>query len=147
MIAEGKVAAWVSGKVLDVAWDQAKSHLMARRAGTARKILIEELERGDANPADVDDVDEAAAMVFEYANAAERGAARRNLRLLAQVLAGSIITKPIYADEFLRWSRILADLTREEILVLGLYLQGYERLPSKPQVNPQTIFIEIQKSL
>ncbi len=94
--------------------------LMEHRAKVSAKILLDELSRGTARIEDVADKDEAAAMVFEYMSAAQHGTARLNLRLLAQVFARIVQqTPPLYADEFLRWSHILADLTREEIFLLA----------------------------
>lgn len=113
------LAEYLGSKVLDIAWDEAKRRIMGRRLEIARRLLIEELSRGNASLAHVEDVDEAAAMGFEYAEQALRGTARRNLRMLAQILAGAVVTPPVYADEFLRWSRVIADLTREEIIVMA----------------------------
>jgi hypothetical protein len=113
------IVAWLAGEVFDLSLGEAVGRLLQSRAAAARDILQDELSRAAIGIADAADKDEAAAMVFEYTEAARQGAARRNLRMLAQILAGALVTAPIYASEFLRWSRILADLTREEIIVLA----------------------------
>ncbi|MDR3526902.1 MAG: hypothetical protein P4L57_06445 [Rhizomicrobium sp.] len=124
MIGVAQIVGWIGNEVLDAAWSEAMRRIMKCRAETSRNMLLEELERGTALMMDIEDEDEAAAMVFEYANAAEHGAARRNLRMLAQILVGALVTPPIYASEFLRWSRIIADLTREEIIVLAHFYRA-----------------------
>jgi hypothetical protein len=99
---------------------------MGRRAQAARDILQEQLARAEINIADAADKDEAAAMVFEYAEAARQGSARRNLRMLAQIIAGELATPPIFASEYLRWSHILADLSRQEIIALAKLHQVHQ---------------------
>jgi len=107
-----------------------------RKAKITAEILLDELARGNAHLQDAADVDEVAAMVFECAFAAQRGAARRNLRLLAQVLVGIIRQgPPLYADEFLRWSRVLADLSREEIILLATLHKHWQENKSSKEVT------------
>lgn len=102
--------------------------ILKRRAQIASEILLDELSRGNALIHEVADVDEGAAMIFEYGFAAQRGAARRNLRLLAQVFVGLLKqTPPLYADEFLRWSSVLADLSREEIVLLAVLHKCWQK--------------------
>jgi hypothetical protein len=133
---------YLGGKVLDIAWDGAKQRLLGKRLETARRLLIEELSRGNATLADVEDADEAAAMVFEYADAAARGTARRNLRFLAQLLAGEVVRKPMYADDFLRWSGIIAQLSQDELIVLATLHQE-----AAASDHPQMPFINTQDKL
>ena len=60
------------------------------------------------------------------AKAAEEGAARENLDLLAQVIAKAEQEPTLISAQFRRWHRILSEMSREEILVLGRYIAGYE---------------------
>lgn len=116
---EGAVAA-VWSELVPQVLEKGLGVIWRRRAKIASEILLDQLSRGDALIQDIADVDEAASMIFEYGFAAQRGAARRNLRLLAQVFAGLLKqSPPLYADEFLRWSSVLADLSREEIILLA----------------------------
>ena len=102
--------------------------LMRRRTETARQILLSQLASGDANIQDIADIDEAVAMAFEYMSAAHRGAARVNLRLMAQVMQGQIQNSPpLYADNFLRWASLLASLSREEIIAVTAYRKMWIR--------------------
>lgn len=119
---------WLTHEVFDLGLGEGLSRILRRRAQAAREILQDQLSRGEINVTDAADKDEAAAMVFEYIEAARRGAARRNLRMLAQIMEGALDAPPIYADEFLRWSRVLADLSQEEIIVL-VKLQEVHNLP------------------
>jgi len=100
--------------------------LMKMRLQQAQKILLEELHLGHATTFDIADEDEVSAMVFEFASAAQKGAARRNLRIIAQVMAGAVLSRPVYADDFLRWSHDLSSLSREEIIALGVLGKNYE---------------------
>ena len=115
----GPAAQWLLDKVFDQALSEALARLMRHRREVAREILLRKLARAEINISDAEDQDEAAAMVFDYVEAARQGAARRNLLMLAGILAGRLAAPPIYASEFLRWSRILADLTTAEIITLG----------------------------
>lgn len=93
--------------------------LLRKRAEAARAILLDRLSKGKANISDIPG-EEAAAILFRYMRAAEEGAARTNLKLLADVAIGQDAKPGFYANEFLYWAEILASLRREEIIVLGL---------------------------
>jgi len=47
------------------------------------------------------------------------GAARENLRLLAQVIVGLKKNKALEPDKFRKWANILEQLTRDELMVIG----------------------------
>ncbi|GAC1043828.1 hypothetical protein [Rhizobiales bacterium] len=93
--------------------------LLGRRVESAQQVLLDEIKRGD-RPLEFHSADEAAAITYRYLRAAEEGAARLNLRLLARVIVGSVENGALYADDFLRWADTLAGLKREEIIVLGV---------------------------
>lgn len=110
--------------------------IWARNLRAKSKILLDELSRGNIPLQEVADVDEAAAMVFEWGFAAQRGAAKRNLRLLAQVFVGLLKQTPLlYADEFLRWSGVLADLSREEIILLATLHKHWQKNKNEPEAT------------
>jgi hypothetical protein len=113
------LVSWLAHEVFNVGWSATLRQLMQKRSETARDILQTQLSKADISIADASDKDEAVAMVFEYIEAARQGAGRRNLRMLAEIMAGKLATPPIYASEFLRWSRLLADLSPEEIIALA----------------------------
>jgi hypothetical protein len=90
-----------------------------RREGT--EILRKALENGPDGPItfDEDDVEPAAAIFLRYSKAVNDGAAKRNLRLLAQVIAGMKRQKALNVDRFGRWVALLQDMSRDEIVLLG----------------------------
>lgn len=98
---------------------EAISGLMQRRAETARSIFLEELGQGQRSPRDPGEVDEFVAILYRYLTKAQEGAARLNLRLMARVVRGQLETEGLYASEFLRYSELLASLTREEVILLA----------------------------
>lgn len=96
--------------------------VMQRRHETAAGILSEELRAG-TRTLDEADLPDAAAILYRYQRAAEEGAAKLNLRLLAAVFAGQATQKSIAADDFLYLADILAPLKREEVILLGTMLR------------------------
>src|SRR5687767_13911055 len=80
---------------------EALARVMRRREGNAREILRTELAAGRIDIAIAMSEDEAAAILFRYIRAAQEGAARRNLRLLAQVIRGQLVLGTLVADRFL----------------------------------------------
>jgi hypothetical protein len=52
-------------------------------------------------------------------DAVSKGTARRNLRLMSQVVVGLKRNRLFEFDNFQRWANVLETLTRDEILVLG----------------------------
>ncbi|WP_175772438.1 hypothetical protein [Paraburkholderia phenazinium] len=100
--------------------------VMRRRHAVAADILSEELREG-TRTLDEADLPEAAAILYRYQRAAEEGAAKLNLRLLAAVFAGQSTQKSIAADDFLYLADILAPLKREEVILLGTFLKLHPR--------------------
>ncbi len=133
--AQGWLAASTTASVLGLTYTK----VMARRASAAREILLEELARGHA-PATDPLPDDVATVIFRYMRAAQEGAARLNLRLLAGVIAGEISGPGLYADEFLRWADVLAGLRREEVIVLGV-MQRLNDQPANPKHAENPIFL------
>lgn len=57
--------------------------------------------------------------IYHYFRSAWMGAARINLRLLAQGIAGRMRTNTLVADDFLPHAEVLASLSRDEIVLLA----------------------------
>ena len=93
--------------------------LIEARLNAAREILLDEIALGVRPASDVVNEDEIAAIAYRFYRAAQEGAARLNLRLLAQCAAGKIAAAVLRADEFLHYADILASLKREEVVLLG----------------------------
>jgi hypothetical protein len=114
-------------KLLDEGISKGIHTLLHRRLEAARQIFLSQLEAGDRLLEEVGEVDDLAACIFEYLSAAQRGAARVNLRLMAQILVGQIQTPPIYADNFLRWASLVASLSREEVIAISVHYRMWQR--------------------
>lgn len=92
--------------------------LLSKRAEAAREVLVDKLAKGKAKLKDLPE-DDVAAVVYRYMRAAEEGAARLNLKLLADVIVGQDAEPGFYANDFLLWADVLSGLRREEVAVLG----------------------------
>lgn len=95
------------------------SRLFEKRLETARDILTEQLSRGDKTLSDVAELEEVVAITYRYARAAQEGAARLNLRLMAKVIAGQAHLGNLVADKFLYYADLLASLRREEVILIA----------------------------
>lgn len=94
------------------------SAIFEKRLKAARAILLSELAAGEKTLND-SEVEEVAAITYRYLKAAQEGAARLNLRLLAGVIAGQVQGRAVVADEFLYYADLLSSLRRDEIILLG----------------------------
>jgi hypothetical protein len=112
------LASQPGGAVAGFAFSAALSGLFERRMAKAREILLKELRLGEKRlpPAQID---EGVAIVYRYFRAAQEGAARLNLRLMAQTVAGQARLESLSADEFLRDADMIASLRREEVFLLA----------------------------
>jgi hypothetical protein len=109
------------------------SSLLARRAETARDIIIQEIRRGERLMTSME-IEEGVAVAYRYFRAAQEGAARLNLRLLAKVIAERARLGNLVADEFLADADILASLRRNEIVLLAtMYQAGHNTLLGDPR--------------
>jgi len=98
----------------------------------AANILIEEVSKGYHGPIAFEehDVDPLIEIIFRFSKAVSDGAARENLRLLAQIIAGLKKKRAFDPDRFRRWCRVLEHLTRDELLTIGLaYRADVKTLP------------------
>ncbi|VVE27905.1 hypothetical protein PPN31114_03497 [Pandoraea pneumonica] len=123
--------------------------LLEARVKNATQIIEEELRRGDRN-LDVSDLDGVAAIAYRYARAAQEGAARNNLRLMARVLAGQQEQKSISADDFLYYADLISGLRRNEIIYLGSLLRYNVRLEALQPQNSQELqkrYLDMQREL
>jgi hypothetical protein len=97
----------------------------------AREILIDELSQGRTTIDDIAEADELAAILYRYGRAAQEGAARLNLRLMAKVIAGQKESRTLTANEFLYHAEILASLRREEIVLLSTLYRHWKAIPDE----------------
>jgi hypothetical protein len=87
----------------------------------AAGLLIEEISNGFHGKIEFEkfDVDPLIEIIYRFSKAVDDGAARENLRLLAQIIAGLKKHKSLDGDKFRKWCAILEQLTRDELLVIG----------------------------
>ena len=84
-------------------------------------MLLQELEkaRDEGVTFEENDVHDFVQMVLRLLDSVSKGTARRNLRLMSQVVVGLKQHRLFEFDNFQRWANVLETLTRNEILVLG----------------------------
>ena len=94
---------------------------LERKQREAADILIAEVAKGSPTPIDFSeaDVDPLIEIIYRFSKAAADGAARENLRLLAQIIAGLKRYKALDPNRFRKWANILEQLTRDELMVVG----------------------------
>jgi hypothetical protein len=93
---------------------------LRERNKTTLNVLLEELgkARDEGVTFEENDVHDFVQMVLRVIDATNKGTARRNLRLLAQVIWGLKRNRIFEFDRFQKWANVLETLTRDEILVL-----------------------------
>lgn len=91
-----------------------------KRRDEAIAILIEAIEAGEPLEFEESDAEEFVQMLLRFNRAVQSGAAKQNLRLLAQVIVGLKRNRAFEFDKFQRWSGILENLTRDEMLLIGI---------------------------
>ncbi len=98
----------------------ADAYLQKKRR-EATNILIEELAKGSPEPPDFTEpnVEPLLGVIYRFSKAVADGAARENLKLLAQIIAGLKKNKALDPDKFRKWANILEQLTRDELMVIG----------------------------
>jgi hypothetical protein len=94
---------------------------LERKQKEAAEILIEEVAKGSPEPINFaeSDVNPLIEIIYRFSKAAADGAARENLRLLAQVIVGLKRNKALQPDKFRKWANTLEQLTRDELMVIG----------------------------
>lgn len=98
-----------------------------RAAQRTRETILDEMKAGRAPVMPASD-DDGIAIVLRMHEAHRRGCARQALRLLIAVLNGMALSGPVYATEFARYERVLADLSREEIILIATVMRHYRNL-------------------
>lgn len=119
-------------KAFTAAGKMAYAELQRQRLENARQIILKRLKAGKWW---VITEDQGAAALFAYLRAAEEGAARRNLELIAEVLTNGATDPEFDTNEFRRHARHLAELSREEAIALGVMMKAVD-LVSDPKKDP-----------
>lgn len=91
---------------------------LAQKTQEAVEIALQELSRGNLEFGE-EDAQPFVAVLLRYSKAASEGAARRNLRLLMQIVVGLKRNKALREDAFRRWAGIVEHMTRDELMLVG----------------------------
>ena len=120
-----------------------------KRRREAATILIEEVSRGWHGQISFaeHDVDPLIEIILRFSKAVAEGAARENLRLLAQVIAGLKKNKALQPDKFRKWCGVLEQLTRDELIVIGTAYRLAKKNPSPSPESPNTFWQDLQSEL
>lgn len=126
IITEAALIKMVAGAAAAVG-KQALASFLKRQQEEGRAILLHKISRtGDPWRAHEDAM---ASMLMVYLRAVDEGVARDNLRLMAAALRNAGRSDEWAPDEFRRSARVLADLSREEILLIAGIIR-IKRLPA-----------------
>lgn len=91
--------------------------LMGKRHALLREIIRCEIRQGNFERVDEDEL---ISICFRLIRDAEEGVAKNNLRLMVRVINGMAEKEKLKASSFLNYASILANLTEDEIIVLGI---------------------------
>ena len=106
--------------------------VIERRREVARAILLEELRKGCVCIDDPDSaIDEFVQIAHAYFRAADEGAARRNLILLAKIISGQANSGSFSAEDFLSWTVILSTLSKNELIVIAVVAALFDGRPPR----------------
>lgn len=95
----------------------AVSKLINKRHTILREVILSEMRQGSFENVDKDEL---TSIFFRLIRDAEEGVAKNNLKLMARVIDGMAVKQEVKAPTFLKYANILANLTEEEIVVLGI---------------------------
>ncbi|WP_148294402.1 hypothetical protein [Azospirillum sp. B506] len=119
--------------------------LRRKRLEEARDILIEDVKIGNKDLNDAAQIEDVIACMLRYGRAAQEGAARLNLRLLALTINGMYSRSRLISDEFMYFSDTLSSLRREEAIILGVFQRHVFKL--QDPANRREEGFEIQKEV
>lgn len=111
----------VLASVFGVAVSDVIQTIRRKRFENVRDIIIEEIRFGRKDIIDAAQIDDIISCLLRIGRAAEEGAARLNIRLMAAAMNGMYSKSRLIADDFLYFSNILSTLKREEVIVLGVF--------------------------
>lgn len=125
----------------------AVAQYLFHRGDIATTILRSELERAGAE--DFQDAEQFAAAAVRYMRAARDQAANENLTILAQAMIGCARRQELWASDFLRYADILAPLSRDELILIGVAFvedKTFEDQP-RPEAPPVAVAFELWKTI
>jgi len=111
----------VAEQALSAAIGNALRRVLNLRAEQAFADLMDELRLEKITPESAAADDKTAARMLAFFAAMSQGAARRNLRVMAQIIARRAAYPLQAEDDFLSWSNTIAGLRREEVILLATF--------------------------
>ncbi|WP_428409274.1 hypothetical protein [Hyphococcus sp.] len=130
----GVACALLSGDSSGAITESAKGVLesyFVRRTSDARRILLNEVGEGKISDLEARDRDATIHLLYTFLEASIRGRARENLVLLARLIAGLKTDDDLFSDQFDRFQRELAQLDKEEIIILSYAAQKLKKQKEK----------------
>ena len=105
--------------------------VLSNRRRVAFDLLLNELQKGNTTGARLAAESEVVSVLLRFQRAADEGAARLNLRIIAKIIAGEMLTGTLRADEFLYRAEMLAGLKREEIVLIATLRRLQKERPNE----------------
>jgi hypothetical protein len=111
--------------------------------------LIKEISSGQHGPVDFneEDIEPLIDVILRFSKAVQEGAARENLILLAQIVAGLKKRRAFDPDRFRRWCNIIEQLTRHELLVIGFACRTEKESRQDGEKQADSFNEELRKKL
>lgn len=99
---------------------------VAKKRKEATEIIIKEIASGKHGQISFEerDAEPLIDMAMRYSKAVSEGAARENLILLAQIIAGLKKHRAFEPDLFRRWCRIVEHLSRDQLITIGFAIRA-----------------------
>jgi hypothetical protein len=122
---------------------------LKKKQREAAELLIEEIRTGWHGGVEFAerDTDPLIEIILRFSKAVTEGTARENLRLLAQVIAGLKKNKALQPDKFQKWCGILEQLTRDELIVLGVAFRWRKKNPPDVEGYRNTFWQDVGEEL
>ncbi len=125
--------------------------VLEKRRSDALEILLREIRGGNFENIDNNEI---VSILHRYLRDASEGTARNNLLLLAKVINGMAVRKEISAPDFLRYSKVLNDLTEEEIFCIGEHIKkckekgkDYTSVEPEQEITQEMLIVLVRTGL
>jgi hypothetical protein len=114
-------------KAAEIVIPEAMRGFLEKRRAAAFNILMEELRTAKVDAEEAASRDEVAAMFVKFYQAMAQGAAFRNLRVIAKILAHKAADPNERADDFIMWADAIGGLLPEEAVLLAALHRHYAK--------------------
>ena len=114
-------------KAAEIVIPEAMKTYFEHRKRRAFAIVVEELRLADVSPDEAASRSDVAAMFVKFYQAMSQGAAFKNLRVIAKILAHKVASPNERTDDFIMWADSIGDLLHEEAVLLAALHRHYEK--------------------